>query len=422
MAAGIRHNRRDLEQTQEEGAELGRDARATGRDEAFDIAKGVGIVAVVGLHLSSRSASLFHAKFDQAWWTLKWINLFLNFCVPLFLLISAILLARSASRPRSSAPLTANRQPPSSSYWRRFAWRRIRSVLFPLLIWSAIFWLLRAFVRHDVAVMRPGYWLDYKGRLMDLAFGKAEFHLYFLSILAQFCILLPFLAILFGKFDRSRFRKFLTSIWFGLLIAILMQSAAFALQKEVRFQWPGATVFWYLSILIPGVWVGMNWKAWPQVRRQTWAVWAILAAVGFAVFGTNSALDLQARPTNGTATNAASSAYALGMSFLILAFLTLLKASKSSPPPYSPALWGGAFRSLVKRMGELSIQIYLMHPILMQWLGLSWRLKLFKALPLPSLWLFLVTLFGTYGVALLLDRLPYVNLVLFGKEARRAGH
>ena len=71
---------------------------------------------------------------------------------------------------------------------------------------------------------------------------------------------------------------------------------------------------------------------------------------------------------------------------------------------------------MLKRMGELSIQIYLMHPILMQWLSTSWRVKALRILPVPSLWLFLITLFGTYGIALLLDRLPYVNQILFGKE------
>ncbi|MFI5387479.1 MAG: acyltransferase, partial [Fimbriimonadales bacterium] len=248
------------------------------RDEAFDIAKGVGIVAVVALHLTSRSASLFHRPFDGAWWTLKWINLFVNFCVPLFLLISAILLARSVSR----------RENPD---WKRFALRRARSVVLPLLVWSAIYWLLREFVRHDSAVMRAGYWGDIRGRSMDLVFGKAEFHLYFLSVLAQFCIVLPLLVILF--------RRVRGNVWTALLIAIVLQAAVFGLQKVVRFQWPGATVFWYLFTLVPGVWVGMNWKEWPAVRRQTWVVWAVLAVAGFAVFSYGTVLDLQKLPSNG---------------------------------------------------------------------------------------------------------------------------
>ena len=334
-----RHNRRDLEEHQ-----LSPQAKGA-RDEAFDIAKGVGIVAVVGLHLSSRSASLFYKPFDGAWWVLKWINLFLNFCVPLFLLISAVLLARSLSRSLATLPGGTALRPSRSgrveesgsangSVWARYALRRIRSVLLPLLIWSAIFWLLRAYVRHDAAVMRPGFWGDLKGRLMDLAFGKAEFHLYFLSVLAQFCLVLAFLVLLF--------RRGRTNIWHALLIATLLQGAAFALQKVVRFEWPGATVFWYLSILIPGVWVGMNWPEWPEVRRRTWAAWILLAILGFAVFGYDSALDLEKQATNGTLTNAASSAYALGISFLILALLTLWNGGKLLPP-YRRPFWGAAF-------------------------------------------------------------------------------
>ncbi|HTQ11972.1 MAG TPA: acyltransferase [Fimbriimonadaceae bacterium] len=371
-----------------------------GRDEAFDIAKGLGIVAVVALHLSSRSASLFHKKFDPAWWTLHWINLFLNFCVPLFLLISAILLARSAVRSEKTN-------------WARFAWRRTRSVIVPLIVWSAIFWVLRAFIRHDSAVMEPGFWTHVGSRLRDLAFGKAEFHLYFLSILAQFCLVLPFLVLLF--------RRVRSGFWPALILALSTQSAAFALQKVVRFQWPGSTVFWYLSILVPGVWLGMNWKAWPTIRRRTWIVWGALAIAGFVLFGYGSARDLQGLTSNGTLTNAAGSAYALGASFLIIGLLTALEPGprpQDSSPLYRHPLWGEELlaRRMLKRMGELSIQIYLMHPILMQWLSTSWRVKALRILPVPSLWLFLITLFGTYGIALLLDRLPYVNQILFGKE------
>lgn len=374
-------------------------AAAGGRDLAFDVAKGVGIIAVVGLHLSNRSAGLFHDPLSAGWWTLKWVNLFLNFCVPLFLLVSAILLARSASRQEKTD-------------WKRFAWRRVRSVLGPLIVWSILYWAMRYFVRHDAKIAVPGYWTDVKGRLMDLAFGKAEFHLYFMSIMAQLCLVLPFFVILFKRVRLN--------IWVVLLIAILMQAGSFALQKVVLFPYPGSTVFWYLSTVIPGIWVGMNWRDWTSIRRVTWPVWTVLAVSGFAVFGYDSWQVLTKQQPNGTVMNAAASAYTLGMPFLILGLLTVWVGRMGARSPLTPAREtrrpSPPEGRGVARLGAMSLQIYLMHPILMELLTTSWRLPLVRRLPLPSVWLFLITLFGTYGIALLLNRIPFVDQILFGKE------
>ncbi|HVT12953.1 MAG TPA: acyltransferase [Fimbriimonadaceae bacterium] len=403
----------------------------TGRDVAFDVAKGVGIVAVVGLHLSNRSASAFHDSGSPGWWVLKWTNLFLNFCVPLFLIVSAILLARSASRQEKPD-------------WKRFAWRRVRSILGPLVVWSVLYWLMRAFVQHDARVLTPGFWSDVKGRLMDVAFGKAEFHLYFMSILAQVCLILPLFVVLF--------RRVRLDIWIVLLIAIILQGASFALQKVVLFPYPGSTVFWYFSSVIPGIWIGMNWRDWPSIRRATWPAWALLAAAGFAVFGYDSWLVLTKQQPNGTVMNAAASAYALGMPFLIIGLLTVwvgrmeepsrpearptnlgagrpLTLARTTRRPSPPGRRGvdGAFEDRLeacatgsaewlRRLGTMSLQIYLMHPVLMEVLTTSWRLPVMRRLPLPSVWLFLITLFGTYGIALLLSRTPYADQILFGKE------
>ncbi|MFI5386021.1 MAG: hypothetical protein ACHQ50_07860, partial [Fimbriimonadales bacterium] len=115
----------------------------------------------------------------------------------------------------------------------------------------------------------------------------------------------------------------------------------------------------------------------------------------------------------------------LGMPFLVLGLLTLRgngpaeergkrKEERADGPRAGSMVRG--FWATLRRMGELSIQIYLMHPILLQFLSWSLLVRFFRALPLPSLWLFLTTLFGTFGIALLLDRIPYVNQVLFGKE------
>jgi peptidoglycan/LPS O-acetylase OafA/YrhL len=385
------------------------------RDEVFDVAKGVGIVAVVALHLSSRSASLFHKPYDGGWWTLKWLNLFVNFCVPLFLLISAILMARSAGR----------QERPN---WWRFAGRRIRAIVLPLVVWTIIYWVLREYIRHDPRMLQEGYWSHWQNRITDLLFGKAEFHLYFLSVLAQVCLVLPFFYLLFKRVRMG--------IWAVALIAVLLQACAFVVQKVAVFQYgmatvppfsyPGSTVFWYLATIVPGIWVGMNWDEWPRIRSGTWLLWGFFALAGFLVFGYFAWKDLVGIPltgSDGTLQNAGSSSYMLGMPFLVLAFLTIWgahRASAAEEPDDKAKIGPGTltWRSF-RALGLMSMQIYLMHPILLQYLTKPSIMRVFRSLPVPSLWYFLVTLLGTFAVGLVMDKVPFMNQIFFGKEFLR---
>ena len=329
------------------------------RDESFDLAKGIGILAVIVLHLSNRSARTFHMEYSKSWWALKWTNLFVNFCVPLFLFISAVLLARSVAR----------QERPN---WGRFAWRRGKAVLFPLLLWSAIYWGVKAkFSVGESRLRDPAFWSDTGARLFDLLFGKAEFHLYFLSVLAQLCILFPLLVFLM----RSK----RINLWLALLIALLVQTIVVLIQKQVGFKFPASTAFWYMSTVLPGVWVGLNWQRWPEVRTWAWPIGAVLAISGFSMLGYQSHQSLLKQPANGNWINISTWTYALGMCFLILSLVTIWGDRVTRPNPG---------RSALRTLGEMSLQLYLIHPLVME------ILPIFGGFPTSPLPRFLVLFRG----------------------------
>jgi probable poly-beta-1,6-N-acetyl-D-glucosamine export protein len=365
-------------------------APARVRDEVFDVAKGVGILAVVGLHLSNASARIFHVKEDPSWWALTWINRLCNFCVPLFLVVSAILLARSFN----------SREKPG---WRSYAVRRLRSVLLPLVIWTVIYWLVRAAIQRSSQMLDSAYWLDIKARMSEMFLGKAYFHLYFLSVLAQLCVILPFVVL--------AYRRVRLNIWLITIIAMFLQVGVVSLQKLIRVPAPASVVFWYMSSLLPAIWLGMNWKKWPDIRRWGWTVWTPLAVAGLGLLCYESYLEITgAGGVNGDLRNAGSWGYALGAPMLILAAISVWTTGAELA------------KKGLKRLGESSLQIYLMHPILLVFLTSRPRaMNLFRWLPVPSLWLFLVVLFGTYGVSLIFDRIPLVNQVLFGRDPVKKG-
>lgn len=98
------------------------------RDAVFDVAKGLGILAMLGIHCSNNSARLYTDAKSWGWWSLVFINRFCNFAVPLFLLLSAVLYAKSFS---------------SKPDWKGFYSRRLVGVAWPYLVWSLLYMLFR---------------------------------------------------------------------------------------------------------------------------------------------------------------------------------------------------------------------------------------------------------------------------------------
>ena len=120
-----------------------------GREATFNILKGICIIGVMLHHLLSFSAREFAVKGAPEWWAFLVTNRLLHFAVPVFLMVSAVLLTRS---------LTAEARP----NWKRFYLRRAQQTLWPYLLWSLLYLLFRAYV-----ISRPG---DIRPLLVALPF------------------------------------------------------------------------------------------------------------------------------------------------------------------------------------------------------------------------------------------------------------
>ncbi|MCX6382492.1 MAG: acyltransferase family protein, partial [Armatimonadetes bacterium] len=96
------------------------------RDATFDIVKGISILEVMLHHLLSFSASRFSRVGSSVWWAMMMAHKVLHFAVPTFLLLSALLLAKSLRRTE---------QPD----WKRFFKRRAERSLLPYLLWTTIY-------------------------------------------------------------------------------------------------------------------------------------------------------------------------------------------------------------------------------------------------------------------------------------------
>ena len=373
-------------------------AGAVRRDATFDILKGIGIGEVMVHHLLAHSARKFAVAGSVEWWALAVTNRVLHFAVPTFLLASALLLARSVARQ-------------ARPDWKRFGVRRVLRTLWPYLLWSVVYVVFRIAVvkiGDDVEPKQfvagrtlPALLVDGPGLIEDLFWGKAYYHLYFLVVLLQSSLLFP---LLFFFLRRVR-------LSFGgvLLLALGAQGVVFFLQATlVRAPYPASTVFWYLPPVLVGVWLGLNGDAWPAVWRAWRVPFAVATLGGLGVYLFLSVVSLGGGRIASLPFNAAVNIYTSGAALLLLALAGRLARRA-----------GWAARRLA-RVGDWSLPLFLIHPLVLHLLSGPTIGRVWNALPFSQVWVGAAMLGVTWGLTTLAWRLR-ADRLLFGRSLAPGG-
>jgi peptidoglycan/LPS O-acetylase OafA/YrhL len=374
--------------------ELERRTTQRPRDPTFDILKGISILEVMAHHTLSTSMRKFAAEHDPAWWTMATLSRILHFAVPAFLLVSAILLARSVA---------SNAQPD----WRRFFARRAQRTLVPYVVWSAIYTAFRLLLLRAESDMEPAVLaLPGVGSLTapilltperlwtNLLWGKAYFHVYFMVVLLQFSAVFP---LLFAAMRGLRL-----GFWSVLALGAALQLAAFQAQYHLwRLSYPGSTALWYCMPVMAGMWLGLNWDKWEQVWRQGRWFFGGLAASGLALYLPLAIMHYLDRPFSSLAYNCGIAVYCIGIALLLLGLSRRLTATP----------W---LRRVLQGIGDRSIAYFLIHPIVLFLLGGPRVTVVIARLPVPMVWLGLLMLALTWALSSASKRLK-LDGVLFGR-------
>lgn len=347
------------------------------RSLAIDAVKGVGILEVVAHHSLGQSASLFAKKGDWAWTTMRAIAWATNFAIPLFLLLSAMLLAGSLLK-QPDVP--------------RFVGRRVSRTLWPYLAWTAIYWLLR-FRTNPHTFDNP------RKLAVEALTGKAMYHLYFMVILLQLSVAVPFVvAALRGR--RVGFPAI-------LLVSAALQLAFFLLNRVpgLTVSSPGSLLTWYVGPLLLGVWIGLNREDWAEAWRREWPLLtfvAVVTGVAFAALSVRNELKL---PIESLTYNGLSVLFRVAASLALLGAATPLAATRLGP--------------LLAALGRYSLAIYLVHPAILKLLGGPRISHVFGHLPAPALWTILTVTALSYAFGWLTS-LARLDLPLFGQRLPRS--
>ncbi len=350
----------------------GGDARATGGERFpwVEIFRGLAILEVVFHHASGRFLSMLDRE-GVAWLILAILNRTLHYAVPAFLMMTAFVLALSLLREFRPT--------------RYFGNRALRALL-PYLLWSGLYLIYRFYAFG--ALPDWSRWADY------LFWGKAYFHLYFLAVAMQLYLLLLLLL------PAARLRLPFWAVLIG--IVALTMAVYWANRFVYRVPYTGSYVLWYTPVILLGLWLATQANRLEEVLRRGWLFALLCASVGLWLYLPLALQALQGFPVNTFQYQTGNWLFTTGVSFLLLTVAYWLSQR------------GGWMVAGVQLLGRYSLQIYLLHPLILselsRWsvssaLQARWGLPLFVAL----------ALLVPFAVGWLLSRAPRVSVAVFGR-------
>ncbi len=303
-----------------------RTAPANALTTGLDAFRGLTILAVVLHHASGLALDRAQAGSTTAL-LLEFFNRTLHFVVPAFLMLSAALLTASLLR-----------RPDLGRYFQR----RVLRGMWPYVLWTALYvlWYVWRGDRPQAELSDPARWLFY------LEYGKASFHLYFMLVALELYVILPLLLPL----ARRR-----PTVGWALLLGFAVQVVVYLLNaRYFHFRFPASTVVWYIAPIIAGVAIGARLDDFPAwwSRHWGWVVGALALATALYIPQAVTYID------GGTVI---AWQYSLSnWAYTVLASVTLLGLAlgfaRRLPRVAAP------FAAL----GTLSLQVYLIHPALLQ--------------------------------------------------------
>lgn len=310
--------------TPEQSAEPAGQASRAAALTPVDYFRGLAILEVV-LHHASGAARRYAEDGSTALLFLNILNRVLHFAVPGFLFLSAAVLTRS---------LLA--KPDFGHYF----WRRVVRGAWPYLLWTVLYLLWSAWLgdRPWDDLLKPDKWQ------LWLGYGKGNYHLYFLLVALESYLLLPLLLPL----ARARIR-----ISAALALGLAVQVGIYWANKYyLHLLYPASTVLWYLAPVVLGAAVGGRWSEFQDWWKRRRGKVLLLTAAALALHLPMALAFLDGMQVSPWLYSASTWAYTTPMALVVLG------------AGYS--LWRRGWARWVGLLGGLSLQIYLIHPAILE--------------------------------------------------------
>jgi surface polysaccharide O-acyltransferase-like enzyme len=285
------------------------------------------IAMVVVLHSAASLLYDFSRIPPSWWWTANVIDSLVRPCVPLFVMVSGMLLLE----PRREESL------------RMFAEKRAKRVLLPLLSWSLVYWGWNTYAHHISSSLGA-----FGAALIR---GSVYYHLGFLYMLLGLYLATPILRIYVRHASPANIKYFLL-LWFGAASAAPL--CLRFLHVEVGLQFVVATGFVGYFLL------GHVLREKVLTRRQAIGALGILTAFTAATAIGTYFLTVRAGGNLDETFFDYLSPNVVAMSLAVFMLV------KSLPHKSSALVESSISNRAVRRLSLLSFGIYLVHPIVLE--------------------------------------------------------
>ncbi|WP_067728639.1 acyltransferase [Oceanobacillus damuensis] len=205
--------------------------------DEIQLARAFAIIAVMVVH--SSSSGVTSTEPDSLLFPIyNFLNIAGKLGTPTFIMLSSFVLFYNYY-PRET----------SWDLMKRFYTKRLKYILIPYILFSAIYFVLKWYVYYDYPTIGAAF-----SRFVELtALGKAHPHLYFVFISVQLYILFPLLLIMFKK--SPFLRK--NAIWIGILLQwlwVILNKNYFHITLK------GSISLSYLSFYFIGAYLGIYYN------------------------------------------------------------------------------------------------------------------------------------------------------------------
>lgn len=303
--------------------------------EELDFCRAIAALSVLAIHVTSLPLAALNPS-GTSFQIFFALNKALQFSVPLFMIMSALLEGYYYNKTIQSH---------NRFDWKRFYQKKLARVVLPYLGWSVLYLIFYTFFFRLYSVKQiftPASLLHF------FVFGKSSYHLYFMVILIQFYLVFPLL-VLFYKVPE-KYRTLLIPLLYVLQTFFVMYAGAkiYGIFPDIV-----TTYLWYFFPFTVALIVGFTYPNHLFVGKRSIFIFGFVSFI-FGIFYVS--ISFQLNSGNHLLSYLYLPVWYLYTFAISLFFINLCRLFRGSD---------NAFLKGLKVIGKYSYGIYFIHPMIL---------------------------------------------------------
>lgn len=350
-----------------------------------DLIRVIAIILVVLIHVFSEFLNYPKVLGSVDWWIADIVNAGARIAVPLFIMLSGMLILHTEK----------------TYTLKEFFSKRVSKIGIPLLAWPVVYFAFKTWLNKTPFTLHS--------IIIDYINLNIYYHLYYIYVIVALYLLTPVIKIVITNSEKStkKYFFFLTAFF-----SLSLTASIYFLQSNINL----STIF---TVFIPflGYYLAGDYFRHKKVNKKEtyFYIFSFIVLTLIAALGTWWHMNyLQDVKLGKNVVDYGKYFYDYtGITVALMSLIAFILCN-NLPRDIIPAK-NNKFSKLLLSIAAASFGIYLIHPLILEFSNRILQIP-FEALPIP-LWIFLfIKMFGilitSYGIVLLIKRIPYLKLLV----------